>query len=88
MTKRSSFTATIVPKMPPDVTTSSPFCNAFTIASCCFCFLRCGAMSRKYMAAIKRNNGSMPMRPWEAEGAVWVWASSRANGVIFVVVSC
>src|SRR5882757_8155736 len=72
--------------MPPDVTSSSPGCNWVSIFSCSFCFLRCGAIRRKYMAANMRTSGASCIRadapPGPAGEAGAAWARNRCNLVI------
>src|ERR1035437_6285995 len=65
---------------------SSPGWSAAIIFSCSFCFLRWGAIIRKYMAPNIRRNGSVPLNisnP-DAEGAAW----ARIMGNLVIEYAC
>ncbi len=73
--------------MPPVVTISSPDESAASIFSCAFCFLRCGAIIRKYIAA-KRRPKNMSCGSALAGEGVACWAKRAGAAVmrdIFVI---
>ncbi len=75
--------------MPPLVTISSPDVRAASIFSCAFCFLRWGAIIRKYIAANSRPKNMSCGNAAPAEGAA-CWAKKAVASFVrdIFIIAC